>query len=223
MSTATLDEVGKQRQVVFWRLLSAASGAGDQARNVETLTEEIVEAVGLPQAILDPTPAIETVIQRYPELKSDFADLEKLCRPNEEGDGEAPAAPADEPPDLRRALCFSKLLLNVFGPNTMTATVTAQQFNQWCQDVAKLEEMFGYPPGQLRGKRGGAASGPGVSGTGTGAGQLLSEEQLQAGLSQVEAELIRRVALRQVHNDDHMAAALSPAMPLLVPLLHEQV
>ena len=151
MSTATLDEVGKQRQVIFWRLLTAANGASDQARNVETLTGEIVEAVGLPKAILDPVPAIDTVIQRYPELKSDFADLEKLCHPNEEDEGEASAAPTHEPPNLRRALCFSKLLLNVFGPNTMTASVNAQQYSQWCQDVAKLEEMFGYAPGQLRG------------------------------------------------------------------------
>ncbi|HKB38439.1 MAG TPA: VWA domain-containing protein [Gemmataceae bacterium] len=220
MSTATHDEVGKQRQVVFWRLLAAANGINDQARNVETVTGEVVEAVGLPKAILDPAPAIETVLQRHPELKSEFADLEKFCRPSEEADGEAPAAPGDEPPDLRRALCFSKMLLNVFGTNTMTASVTAQQFNQWCQDVAKLEEMFGYAPGQLRGKRGASGSGSGAPTTGTG--QLMSEEQLQAGLSQMEGDLIRRMALREVLKDDKMAAKLTPSMPLLEQLLHDK-
>ncbi len=220
MSTTTPDEVGKQRQVVFWRLLAAANGASDQARNVEAMTGEIAEAVGLPKAVLDPVPAIETVVQRYPELKPDFADLDKMCAPRE-ADDESPPDPGDEPPSVRRALCFSKLLLNAFGPNTMSATVTAQQYNQWCQDVARLEEMFGYAPGQLRGKRGGTA-GPGASASGAGAGHMLSEEQLQAGLSAMEGDLIRRMALREVLQDDRMAAKLTPSLPLLEQLLHDK-
>jgi hypothetical protein len=220
MSPSATSEVGSQRQVIFWRLLAAANAVTDQAKNIESLTGEITEAVGLPKAVLDPSPTIDTVIQRYPELKPDFADLEKICRPPEED--AQPSASPDEPPNLRRALCFSKLLLNVFGPNTMTASVSAQQYAQWCQDVARLEEMFGYPPGSLRGKRGGAGSGGQAGGHGIGAGHLLSEEQLQMGLASMEGDLIKRMALREVLQDDRMASKLSPSLPLLEQLLHDK-
>ena len=51
---------------------------------------------------------------------------------------------------------------------------------------------------------------------------MLSEEQLQAGLSQMEGDLIRRMALREVLKDDSMAAKLTPSMPLLEQLLHDK-
>lgn len=203
-------EARRQRQVVYWRLLAAANGLTDQARNVEQMTASIAEEVGLPAVILDPAPAIETVVQRYPELKDDFAALESVCNQRE-------ATVPEAPPGLRRALCYSKLLLNVFGPNTMSAQVTAQQYAQWCEDVARFEECFGYAPGELRGKRG---AGTGTSGT--GAGGLISEEQLQAGLSAMEGDLVKRMALRELLKDDRMAARLTPSMPLIEQLLHDK-
>src|SRR5262249_3227137 len=87
------------------------------------------------------------------------------------------ASPAEDrlqPSDLRRSLAYSKLLLNVFGPNAQTATVTAQQYGQWCRDVGMLEECFGYAPGSLRSKRPGGGGGTGASTFGTGMGRLLS-------------------------------------------------
>lgn len=202
-------ENARRRQVIFWRLLAAANGMQEQTPNVEKMTGQIADELDLPRTVLDPTLAVESVVQRHPQLKKDFEELQTLFT-------EPP--PDGAAPDLRRALCFSKLLLNVFGPNTMGASVTAQQYAQWCQDVARFEECFGYGPGGLRGKSGGA----GASTSGSGGGHLVSEEQLQAGLSAMEADLIKRMALRELLKDDRMAAQLTPSMPLLEQLLHDK-
>lgn len=220
MTPGDENDTGKRRQVIYWRLLAAANGMSDAAKNIEGMTAAAAREVGLPEMVLDPLPAVDTLIQRYPELKGDFEALQKVCNPPE-GDVEAPAAPAEGGDGLRRALCYSKLLLNVFGPNTLTGSVTAQQYAQWCQDVARFEECFGYAPGALRGKRaapGGQAGAPG----GTGAGHLISEEQLQAGLQGMEGDLIKRMALREVLKDDQMAARLTPSMPLVEQLLRDK-
>jgi hypothetical protein len=211
------EELRRQRQVIYWRLLAAANGLNDQARNIEHMTGELIERLDLPALILDPLPAVDTLLQRYPELKRDFESLKSVCssetQPNDNG------AAILQPADLRRDLCYCKLLLNVFGPNTMAGTVTAQQYAQWCQDVARFEECFGYAPGQLRGKRSGG--GPGGA-TGAGAGRLFTEEQLQAGLFEMEGDLIKRMALREVLKDDRMAARLTPSMPLVEQLLRDK-
>jgi hypothetical protein len=213
-------ELRKQRQVIFWRLLGAAFGATDQARNIEKMTGEIVESLGMPKLILDPNLAVDTLLQRYPELKPDFDALQAVI-PSEDG-GEKPAPPEKdtfETEDARRWLAYSKLLLNVFGPNTMTPTVTAQQFNQWKQDVERFEACMGFAPGQLLGKSGGGSAsgryGPGVS----GGGRLVSEEQLQAGLKTMEGDIVKRMELREILKDDRMAAQLTPSMTLVEQLL----
>jgi hypothetical protein len=210
----------KQRQVIFWRLLAAVNGQTEQARNVEQMTREVVGSLGMPELVLDPVLAVDTLVQRYPELKGDFESLRPVCNP--EPAGETPAPPPEtgplSPQDLRRDLCYSKLLLNVFGPNTMGGMVTAQQYAQWCKDVGTFEHCFGYAPGQLRGKRGH----PSASASGTGTGGLISEEQLQAGLASMEGDLIKRMALREVLKDDRMAAQLTPSMDLIEQLLHDK-
>jgi hypothetical protein len=221
MTTPPTDhDTRKQRQIIYWRLLAAANGMTDSAKNIEGMTAATAREVGLPELVLDPTLAVDTLTQRYPELKPDFEALRKVCSPDEAHGLQSVGL--DDSTNLRRALCYSKLLLNVFGPNTMSGTVTAQQYAQWCQDVARFEECFGYAPGTLRGKRGSAAGGPGASTGGTGAGHLISEEQLQAGLSAMEGDLIKRMALREVLKDDQMAARLTPSMPLVEQLLRDK-
>jgi hypothetical protein len=216
MTTANPDSLAqRQRQVIYWRLLAAANGMTDSARNIEAMTAATAREVGLPEMVLDPMPAVETLIQRYPELKADFEALRQS-----QAHGLQSVDPQDG--DLRRALCYSKLLLNVFGPNTMTSNVTAQQYAQWCQDVARFEECFGHAPGTLRGQRAGGTGTPGASTGGGGAGQLISEEQLQAGLKAMEGDLIKRMALREVLKDDQMAARLAPSMSLVEQLLRDK-
>ena len=246
----TEEEVRRQRQVVHWRTLAAVFGLNDQAPNVELMAGELVQQLGMPQAVLDPAMGIDTLLQRFPELKDDFAAMEAVAQPEDaevpSGEGEAvapreestePQAPATPAAGLRRSVAYSKLLLNVFGPTTRTATVTAQQYNQWCNDVARFERCFGYGPGQLRGKRGGPGQGqegdgtgghggngggPGASATGTGGGHHVSEEMLKQGLAGMEGDLVKRMALREVLQNDQMAASLTPSMPLLEQLLRDK-
>jgi hypothetical protein len=263
LSAPVDDELRKQRQVIYWRLLSGVFGMTESAPNIEKLTREIVEQHKLPELITDPDLSIDTLLNRHPELKEDFDSIHKVCNPpppaeeeaNKPADDEdapssqdensAPTATPSSPPagetavpaepsrdgdhgpplqptDLRRGLAYSKLLLNAFGPTTLTASVTAQQFSQWTQDVAHFEACFGYAPGSLRGQARGPATGVTGGTTGTGMGRLLSEEQLKAGLATLEADLIHRMALREVLKDDRMAARLTPSMALLEQLLHDK-
>jgi hypothetical protein len=249
------DELRKQRQVIFWRLLAGVFGMAESAPNIENLTRQIVEQHNLPELITDPLLSIDTLLHRHPELKSDFDSIQKVCNPESPKEGsdggfpippDSPSAtspanitpppenksnpeakdssetlPEIQPVDLRRGLAYSKLLLNAFGPTTLTTSVTAQQFSQWTQDIARFEACFGYAPGTLRGQGSGGA-GVGGSTAGTGMGRLLSEEQLKAGLATLEADLIHRMALREVLKDDQMAARLTPSMPLLEQLLHDK-
>jgi hypothetical protein len=227
-------DLRKQRQVIYWRAIAGVFGLNDQARNVEQVNAQLVEQLGLPKLIIDPKLSIDTLLQRHPELKADFDSIQPICNPGageddeqeekEEAPDEDAANPEDgplQPADLRRSFAYSKLLLNVFGPNTMGNAITAQQYNQWCLDVGRFESCFGYKPGTLRGKRGGGA-GAGASTTGTGMGRLISEEELQAGLAAMEGDLIKRMALREVLKDDQMAAKLTPTMGLLEQLLHDK-
>jgi hypothetical protein len=221
-------ELRRHRQVIYWRLLAGVFGMTESAPNIEKLTRQIIEQHELPELITDAQLSVDTLLHRYPELKGDFESIRQVCNPEEaDGDGKSdtePAAAEDsplQPQDLRRGLAYSKLLLNAFGPNTLSPQVTAQQYSQWTQDMARFEECFGYPPGTLCGKRGAAGMG-GASTTGTGMGRLMSEEALKAGLAMLEADLIKRMSLREVLKDDKMAARLTPSMPLLEQLLHDK-
>lgn len=201
-----------RRQVIYWRLLGALTGQADQAPNFERLNVALADALGLPELVLHPTLAVDTLEQRYPELKGEFQGLEAFLH-------SAPAADAaPEAADLRRDLVFAKLMLNVFGPNTQTGTVSAEQYNQWCQEVGRLEQAFGFTPGQLRGKTP-AESRSGPDHGSSGQGPRLDDGQLEASLKALEGELIQKMALRELLEDDTLAAQLPPSMALVEQLL----
>lgn len=133
----------------------------------------------------------------------------------------AQATPAPEPPDLRKAVVLSKLLLNAFGPNTQPKVVTAGAYSQWTQDLAWLERSFGYAPGALRGRAKGGGAGA-SSQSGGGGGRAISEEELRAGFSMMEGDLIKRMALREILKDRQLADKITPSMPLIEQLLRDK-
>jgi len=202
------------RQAAYWRLLAAIFGMSEQCPNFEKMALELVEELGLPELILDPNIAIDTLLQRYPELEKDFNERLLPASPEEGVEEQAGRPRSQEEEKLRRALVFSKLLLNAFGPNTQSGLVTAQQYAQWMKDVGHFEKACGFAPGALRGKRGGSGSG--------GEGTLVSEEQLRAGLSGVEEDMIKRMALREVLKNNALANKLTPSMPLVEQLLRDK-
>lgn len=213
-----------RRQVVYWRLLSAMFGYTEQAGNFETMALEITREVGLPEYILDPRISIDTLLHHYPELETEFT-LE---------------IPPDEPETatLRRGLIFSKLLLNAFGPNTQTNPCTANQYAQWLKDVEHLERALNCPRGSLRGNaplpgtgkgQGNGAGGDsamsdggGGAGMGIGSGFNIPLEEIQRAIKGLENDLIKRMALRELLQDNRLAAQMQPSMVLVEQLLRDK-
>ncbi|MCQ3931310.1 MAG: VWA containing CoxE family protein [Chloroflexi bacterium] len=214
-----------RRQVVYWRLLSAMFGYTEQAGNFETMALEITREVDLPEYILDPRISIDALLHHYPELEIEFT-LE--IPPNE-----------PETATLRRGLIFSKLLLNAFGPNTQTNPCTANQYAQWLKDVEHLERALNCPRGSLRGNAplpgtgkgqgngaGGDSTTPdgggGGAGMGIGSGFNIPLEEIQRAIKGLENDLIKRMALRELLQDNRLAAQMQPSMALVEQLLRDK-
>ena len=147
-STLGADPGENRRQVLYWRLLARLLDPQEHPA-LESASLAVVEDSGLPGALLDPQAPIDVIVQRHPELATEF---DRLMVP-EAGSDDA----RDRAAEVRRAALASKLLLNVFA--TGSGPVTAGQLARWQADAGWLERAFGCQPGGLRG--GGA--GPGVS------------------------------------------------------------
>lgn len=213
-----------QRQMLFWRLIAATSGLDDAGASFETMAAELADALDLPAAILDGAVGIDVLLHRYPKLKPHFDSIRHYL---EEPAAEAPGGTADDAIDLRSTFAYSKLLLNVFGPNTRSPSCSAAQYNQWCQDVAAMERCLGFAPGSLRAGGGGAAGASGTVMGGSGAGisgnaPLIDDRQLREELVAMESDLVKRMDLREVLKDDRLAAQLSPTLPLVEQLLRDK-
>lgn len=207
----------KTRQGLYWRLLSALFDQGDAAPGLESLARELATSTGLPAELLDPRITIDALVHRFPTLKPEFArPLPGFPPPPGQEDS---TPPAERPEDLQgtalRALVVSKLLLNAFGPNTQ-GSVTAKGYSAWAKDVEWLEGALGLPPGSLRGQpTGGAPSGGGGEAT----RPPIGDEELRAGLSVLEADMIHRMELMEVLKDPALAERLTPSMALVEQLL----
>ncbi|MFD8004284.1 vWA domain-containing protein [Streptomyces mirabilis] len=209
-----------RRQVLYWRLLARLFDHEEQA-TLESASLAVVEDIGLPSALLDPGASVDSIVQRHPDLAEEF---DGLMVP--EADDEA----RDRPAEVRRAALVSKVLLNVFAAGT--GTVTAGQLARWQSDAGWLERALGCKPGELRGGRAGAGSGagtagPGVSPTGTGGPGTTPDlsrliPAIGPELGAIEADLVKRMRLREVLADPKLAAQLTPSMSLIEQLLRDK-
>lgn len=213
-------DILNRRQILYWRMMSAMFGFEEQGANFEQMSKGIAKELKMPTPILDPGMSVDDFLQRYPEMESDF-DLTDLT---EQADATT----------LRRALIISKLMLNVFGPQTQKKSISAAEYSQWLKDVGHLERCLGFTPGSLRGGapqvgqgQPGRGSQPGQAGGlqgghGTGSGFDFSEEELRSVIKSLEKDLIQRMALREVLQDNKLAAQLAPSMPLVEQLLRDK-
>ncbi|MEU8572825.1 VWA domain-containing protein [Streptomyces asoensis] len=210
-----------RRQVLYWRLLARLFDPEEQA-GLESASLAVVEDIGLPPALLDPQTAVDSIVQRHPELAAEF---DGLMTPETETEAEAAdgdgSTAADADPDagsgshgtrdraaeVRRAALVSKVLLNVFS--TGSGAVSAGQLSRWQGDAGWLERALGCRPGELRGGRGPASDG--------GLLPALGPE-----LGAIEADLVRRMHLREVLADPALAARLTPSMSLIEQLLRDK-
>lgn len=214
MTEADLQE--NRREVLYWRLLARLFDHEEQAA-LETASVAVVKDIGLPEALLDLRVGVESIVQRNPELAAEFENLMLPAPELENGDG----VDRDRAGEVRRAALVSKVLLNVF--NTGSGNVTAEQLARWQSDAAWLERALGCPPGGLRGGRGGR----GVSPTGTGFGAPTPDlsnliPAIGPELGALEADLVKRMQLREVLADPKLAAQLSPSMSLIEQLLRDK-
>ncbi|MCP2256637.1 VWA domain containing CoxE-like protein [Streptoalloteichus tenebrarius] len=216
--TPGADAHDNRRQVLYWRLLARLFDREEQAA-LESASLAVVEDIGLPAALLDPQVSLDSIVQRHPELAAEF-DGVMVPDADEERDRAA---------EVRRAALVSKLLLNVYG--TCPGTVYAEQLARWQADAGWLERALGCRPGDLRGGRPAAGArgsgGAGVSPTGTGGntgtpdlGQLIP--QIGPDLAAIEADLVKRMHLREVLADPALASRLTPSMSLIEQLLRDK-
>jgi VWA domain containing CoxE-like protein len=193
-----VDVQENRRQVLYWRLMARLFDREEQPA-LESASLAVVEDIGLPAALLDPQVSVDTIVQRHPELAD---EIEGLMTPEPDTGG----APRDGAAEVRRAALVSKVLLNVFAPGS--GPVTAGQLSRWQSDAGWLERALGCRPGELR-----AGQGTGPAGTGGGIGPALSE---------IEADLVKRMHLREVLADPGLAAQLTPSMSLTEQLLRDK-
>ncbi|MFE2703909.1 VWA domain-containing protein [Streptomyces mirabilis] len=214
------DPHDNRRQVLYWRLLARLFDHEEQT-TLESASLAVVEDIGLPSALLDPGASVDSIVQRHPDLAEEF---DGLMVP--EADDEA----RDRAAEVRRAALVSKVLLNVFAAGS--GTVTAGQLARWQSDAGWLERALGCKPGDLRGGRAGAGSGagtagPGVSPTGTGGPGSTPDlsrliPTIGPELGAIEADLVKRMRLREVLADPELAAQLTPSMSLIEQLLRDK-
>ncbi|ORT55595.1 VWA domain-containing protein [Streptomyces sp. CB03238] len=226
--TPGADPHDNRRQVLYWRLLARLFDHEEQAA-LESASLAVVEDIGLPSALLDPQASVDSIVQRHPELAAEFDGLMAPEPTDDEGG-------RDRAGEVRRAALVSKVLLNVFASGS--GTVTAGQLARWQSDAGWLERALGCKPGELCGGRagggvgastgiGGGSAGKGVSPTGTGGrgttpdlGRLIPA--IRPELGAIEADLVRRMRLREVLADPRLAAQLTPSMSLIEQLLRDK-
>jgi len=140
----------RRRQVLYWRLLARLFDNQEQT-SLESASVAIVEDLGLPVALLDPSVSIDNIVQRHPALAAEFEGVMTSFDKNQD--------------PVRTAALVSKVLLNVFG--TGSGPVSATQLSQWQRDAGWLEQALGLMPGGLRAGR--------TSDDNQGLGQTLGE------------------------------------------------
>ncbi|MET8250553.1 VWA domain-containing protein [Micromonospora sp. NPDC005197] len=216
-----------RRQVLYWRLLSRLFDRDEQP-GLESASVAVVDDLGLPAALLDPSVSVDTIVQRFPALAAELRGLltSAEAQPHDdrphaaEPDTAEPhaadpdaAAPEGTGPvgsegdgstyrpgaaEVRRAALVSKVLLNVFA--TGSGPVSATQLARWQSDAGWFEQALGCEPGELR------RQGGGLGGT----------------LAGLEGDLVRRMHLREVLADPALASQLTPSMSLIEQLLRDK-
>ncbi|MEU8274859.1 VWA domain-containing protein [Microbispora bryophytorum] len=215
-----------RRQVLYWRLLARLFDHEEQPA-LETAGVAVVGDLGLPAGLLDPAVSVDSLVQRFPDLATEF---ETLLTPDEHVPGG----------EVRRAALISKLLLNVFA--TGSGDVSATQLAAWQRDAAWLKWALcagpapgsgtgagaGSAPGEQDGEPGtgaGAGSGHGsgpMAGSGPGSGVRVGDDDLAKALAGIEAGLVSRMRLREVLADPALARQLTPSMSLVEQLLRDK-
>lgn len=220
-----------QRQILYWRLLAGIFDSEPQP-TLDSAGVSILDDLGLPAALLDPGISVDTVIQRFPELRGQFDRLREgfadsaADLPEASAVGAVSAAP--DPAADREAGDTSlrpETDLSVSGPDDHPPEPTANRDLE-VRNAALISKLllnvfatgsgtvdatqlanWQADAGHLRALLGG----PGNSGG-----------DIQAALGKVEGDLVARMRLREVLADPVLSARLTPSMSLIEQLLRDK-
>ncbi len=184
--------MGARRQILYWNILDRLFGA-DKNPGLDRVTVQTVKEAGMPEVLLDDRLSVDNVCQRYPDLRDEF----ETVMPRED----MPLLDEDDDKRIRRACVFGKLIINIFG-KLSSGQVSAKEYADWCNDVASFEKACGLEPGELRGKHG--------------------NNEMASDFKGMEEDIIKRIHLREVLNDDRLAEKLNPSMGLVEQLLRDK-
>ncbi|WP_280436893.1 vWA domain-containing protein [Nocardia carnea] len=223
-----------QRQILYWRLLAGIFDSEPQP-TLDSAGVSILDDLGLPAALLDPGIAVDTVVQRFPELKNEFERLgQGFGEPavNTPGSPAAGAASGSSGSTSGRPVSGSggvetrsETEESVSGPGVPAFDPTANRDLE-VRNAALISKLllnvfatgsgtvsatqlanWQADAGHLRALLGGSGSGDG---------------EIQAALGKVEGELVARMHLREVLADPVLSARLTPSMSLIEQLLRDK-
>ncbi|MEU1753630.1 VWA domain-containing protein [Micromonospora matsumotoense] len=224
-----------RRQVLYWRLLGRLFDPDEQP-TLESASVAVVDDLGLPAALLDPTVSVDTVVQRFPVLAD---ELRGLLAPDPagsddnaegDGDGESPeGTPAGEVTQAGDASGDDATTDGGhpddgdIGPHRPgTAEVRRAAL------VSKLLlNVFGTGSGPVSAgqlARWQADAGWFEQALGCPPGELRRQGGTGLGgtLAGLEGDLVRRMHLREVLADPKLASQLTPSMSLIEQLLRDK-
>lgn len=119
--------------------------------------------------------------------------FDTLLQPQKAEDGKK--VPKDAATEVSEAFLYSKLLYDIFG-KLQQGAVSAGQYSDWTANRDALQGAF--------------------------QAHNLSEKEVGDSLEEMEADLIKRMKLREVLADNDLAAKLSPNMSLIEELLRDK-
>ncbi|SCG55068.1 vWA domain-containing protein [Micromonospora halophytica] len=229
-----------RRQVLYWRLLARLFDPDEQP-TLESASVAVVDDLGLPAALLDPTVSVDTVVQRFPaladELRGLLAPTDEAPLPTGAAPGPAPAAGADgasvsqtDADDACAAAAGDEVAGADHEPATAEAAGAHRPGAEEVRRAALVSKLLlnvfatGAGPvsaGQLA--RWQSDAGWFEQACGAAPGELRRQSAGLGGtLAGLEGDLVRRMHLREVLADPALAARLTPSMSLIEQLLRDK-
>ncbi|KXK58542.1 VWA containing CoxE family protein [Micromonospora rosaria] len=220
-----------RRQVLYWRLLARLFDHDEQPA-LETASMAVVDDLGLPAALLDPSVSVDTVVQRFPALAD---ELRGLLGPTAAADQSGATGPSDATgPAGTTGPAGATGPAEDTGGSDATANGEAPAGNGIGADEVRraalvsklLLNVFctGSGPvsaGQLA--RWQSDAGWFEQALGVEAGELRRQSAgLGATLAGLEGDLVSRMRLREVLADPVLARQLTPSMSLIEQLLRDK-
>ena len=231
-----------RRQVLYWRLLARLFDPDEQLA-LENASVAVVDDLGLPAALLDPTTSVDNLVQRFPHLEAEFQGL--LTTEPEDGSPQTevslvaaaatgPAANATDPVEESDPEAADRVELRPDDKHNDEHDDKQDEVRRAALVSKLLLNVFAtgsgnVTAGQLARWQSDAnwfekacGFGPGeMRGRGSAPGPD-SAGRLGPVLAGIEGDLVRRMQLREVLADPRLAKQLTPSMSLIEQLLRDK-